>query len=466
MPGRSRSGSHSHSPAGEKGRKNGKNGINEKADSQNKEDTTVVHDKPPEVISPAVTNRPGTRDQPLQLPGYDTETGNVEKQLHKVDNRQKEKRSHYKGHKESSSSQGLDIAKILKQQAEILSIVRPRAPATVSVNPATVQSTQAVQPTHAISDSNSMTPVQGDGANQTDRTQQAGDTAPVEQQGEEMQDEGIVAALNLAFKVDPNSGTDIDPQLAQFIENCINLPSAIEWEDMKVIRDVYKRPANCPSIGVPSIPDSLTGTMSRAAKSRDQSLGFMQSWVMTAMAAMGRIADDLKPFEMDDKVPWARAVYIKTLDVIRILSHLSVNEISKRRKEEVKEFLPQPYKKIANPKTQKPQIQLFGSELNEDVRICEEEAKMTTKLRSIDMYQSRFIPYRKQRGKPRNANFNNLNRQYGNWNNAPGAQLPPPPPMPFPGFPQPPANYGPPQFRFQRPYNNRGRGQKRRGAKP
>lgn len=238
---------------------------------------------------------------------------------------------------------------------------------------------------------------------------------------------------------------------------------------MVIICDVYKRPGNCPSIGVPSIPDTLTGTMSGVGKKRDQAFCFMQSWVMTAMSAMGNIANDLKPFEMDDKVPWARALYVKSLDVIRILAHLSVNEISKRRKEEVKTFLPKTYKKIANPKPQKVDIPLFGEELNEDVRICEEEAKMGNKLKSIDFYQERFIPYKKQRGNPRFQNHNNANRGYYNrppYHNNP-VQQPPPQQFAYQGFQQPLPNFNTPPYRFpNRPFQYRGRGQKRRGAKP
>lgn len=61
-----------------------------------------------------------------------------------------------------------------------------------------------------------------------------------------------------AFGSTLNASSDIDQQIAQFIENYINLPSTIEWEDMKIICEVYKRPGNCPSVGVPSVPESLT----------------------------------------------------------------------------------------------------------------------------------------------------------------------------------------------------------------
>lgn len=473
MPGRSRSDSRSRSASGEKVKKNEKTGNVEKADSHSKPSSNDSQDKngkPNEFTRPAVTNRAGTKEQPLSIPGYDTETGNFEELIRKEQKaKESGRKSHSRSSKDSSSSQTLDIAKILRQQAEILAIVRPKPPVPATgARPGEVIANQPpvnqpVPPRQVVD------AAQAGAVNQPDPIQIGDNQQPENQLVDEPQDEGIVAALNLAFKVDPNAGTNIDSQIAQFIENCINLPSAIEWDDMKVIREIYKRPGNCPSIGVPGIPDTLSATMSGVGKSRDQSLGFMQSWVMTAMSAVGAIADDLKPFEMDETVPWARAVYVKALDVIRILAHLSVNEISKRRKEEVKTFLPKPYKKIATPKPQKPQIKLFGEELNEDVRVCEEEAKMTSKLKSIDMYQGRFIPYRKPRGRSRFSNPGQVHQQHGNWgthyNNQ--AQMPPPPPMPYQGFHQPPPNVNTPPYRFpSRPYNPQGRGQKRRGNRP
>lgn len=70
----------------------------------------------------------------------------------------------------------------------------------------------------------------------------------VEQQVDVNQDEGLVSVLILTFKVDPNAGGEVDPQIAQFVENCLNLHSALEWEDMKIIREVHKCLGNCPSI--------------------------------------------------------------------------------------------------------------------------------------------------------------------------------------------------------------------------
>lgn len=171
-----------------------------------------------------------------------------------------------------------------------------------------------------------------------------------------------MSTLNLAFAVDPNAGADIDNDVAQFIEDCLNLPAAIEWEDMKIIREVYKRPKNCPSIGVPIVPESLLATMSQARKDRDKHMGYIQAWAMRALSAMG----DLKPFKMNNTVPWVRSVYAKALDVIRILSHLSINEVSKRSKAGVKSLLPAQYKKLASPKPKEKEIQLFGDEIAED----------------------------------------------------------------------------------------------------
>lgn len=152
-----------------------------------------------------------------------------------------------------------------------------------------------------------------------------------------------------------------------------------------------------------------------------------------------------------------------------MLAPLSVNEISKRRKEEVKVILPTQYKKIANPKPDKTKVKLFGEELNEDVKVCEDEAKMTTKLKSIDYYQGRFVPYKKQKGRGRYMNPSANDRQHGYWNaHYNQNQLMPltPPPTQYQCFQQAPPNFGPPQTQYQpRPYNYRGHGQRRTNAK-
>lgn len=48
----------------------------------------------------------------------------------------------------------------------------------------------------------------------------------------------LVSVLNLAFQVDPNAGSEIDPEIVQLIENCLNLPAALEREDLKMIKEV------------------------------------------------------------------------------------------------------------------------------------------------------------------------------------------------------------------------------------
>lgn len=134
--------------------------------------------------------------------------------------------------------------------------------------------------------------------------------------------------------------------------------------------------------------------MSQAAKDRDKHMGYAQAWVMTALSAMSSVVSDLKHYEMDSSLPWVRPVYAKSLDMIRILSHLSVNEISKHRKAEFKTFVPTQYKKLANPKPVEPEIQLFGEEIAEDIKACDEEAKVANKLKTAEFLRGRYHPYR------------------------------------------------------------------------
>lgn len=441
-------------------------------------------------MSPARTSRPGTRQQPLQIPGYDNENGlNVEDPKHKKDKRDSKDGEYKKGHSRSSAketSHNLDIAKILKQQAEILQLMKkiPNVAGQTSAHAPSSSSVPAVS--HSMTSAERGNQVQINQAQSNQATSSAtaalqGDEevqvrAEPNQGGENIeqgaeQDTGLVSALNLAFTIDPNAGSDIDGDIAQFIENCLTLPNALEWEDMKVIREIYKRPKNCPHIGVPKIPDSLGLTMSQAGKDRDKHMGYAQAWVMTALSAMGNIASELKTFEMDTTVPWVRPLYAKSLDVIRVLSHLSVNEISKRRKAEVKAFLPVQYKKLANPRTVEPVIKLFGEEIAEEVRVCDEEAKITNKLRSADFVRGRYHPYRSQRGRPRFTGPAIANRQYqGNWQTQYQQQSVQYPQQQqqthYQGFQQATTPPAPPTYQFQpRPYRGRPRGQRRRGAK-
>lgn len=362
-------------------------------------------------------------------------------------------------------AQSLDIATILKQQAEILKLLHG------NMEGRREQTTTPVQ-TNPVSTVHSVTHAEGQ-INQPPVNQPAAQpTADESVQGTEGhavqpdhdQDPGLVSALNLAFTVDPNSGSEIDDDIARFIENCLNLPNALDWEDMKIIREVYKRPKNCPSIGVPKVPDTLGITLSQAGKDRDKAMCFAQSWVMAGLSAMGKIASDLKPHEMDSSVPWVRPVYAKALDMIRILAHLSVNEISKRRKLEVKAFLPNQYKKLANPKPVVPEIPLFGEELSEDVRECDEQAKVANKLRSLEYYRGRFQPYRRKKGRSRFAGSAMSNRQYqDNWVGQQQPQQNQAQPFPNQGFQQAVPPPAPPRPFQYRPYRGRGRNQGRRG---
>lgn len=474
MPRESRSKSTSVSSDKKRARESDHTGIRNERNNGDKLDNVHPNDSGNQdnIIprSPAVTGAPGTAIQPLQIPGYDSEKIDELEPPKKVSKEDKDKernrRSHYKSSSSKDAAKNLDIEKILKQQDEILSFFKANFPQRSQ----TSQSTTA--PSIAIQSAHSMTPAQGQTnqlpVNHSEVTVTAGDNradlvTPGDIQLEPEQDPGLVGSLNLAFSVDPNAGEEIDKDIAQFIENCLNLPNALDWEDMKIIREIYKRPKNCPSLGVPKIPDTLGITMSQAGKDRDKAMGYAQSWVMAGLSAMGSIATDLKPFEMDTSVPWVRPVYAKSLDMIRILAHLSVNEISKRRKIEVKSFLPTQYKKLANPKPTVPEIKLFGEEISEDIRVCDEEAKVANKLKSVDFYRGRFQHFRTQRGRARVAGPAIANRQYqGSWvpqqQQNQGHQTT----QDFHQGGQPPA---PPPQNQHRPYRGRGRGNRRRGAR-
>lgn len=122
-------------------------------------------------------------------------------------------------------------------------------------------------------------------------------------------------------------GPAIETSIAELIENCLNVPAATSRLEMQASRDVYKRASNCPNIGVPVVEKSILNSMSGPGQDRDKALKFMQGWVMTALSAMGSNADDIKPYELDEKCPWVRPIYAKMIDVIRILVHLSQKKL-------------------------------------------------------------------------------------------------------------------------------------------
>lgn len=464
MPRESRSKSTSVSSE-RRARESAKNGIHNEntvnTDKQTSQDGIINETVP---RSPAVTGAPSTEQQLLSLPGYDQEIVDealkAAQKAAKEKEKDRQKRSHSKSSSAREAAKSLDIEKILKQQEEILSLFKSKCPQGNQTR------THEEQRVHAVTLPQVQTnqvPVNQDQAAATGGDQ--GMVTHGDEREEGDQDPGLVGSLNLAFAVDPNAGAEIDSDIAQFIENCINLPNALDWEDMKIIREIYKRPKNCPSLGVPKIPDTLGITMSQMGKDRDKAMSYAQSWVMAGISAMGSIASDLKPFEMDSNVPWARPVYAKSLDMIRILAHLSVNEISKRRKIEVKSFLPAQYKKIANPKPVVPDIQLFGEEVSEDIRVCDEEAKVASKLKSVEYHRGRYQPYRNQRGRARFAGSALSARPYQtNWvnqnqhNQFHGHQQ-------TQDFHQGGQQPAPPQQNQNRPYRGRGRGNRRRGAR-
>lgn len=218
---------------------------------------------------------------------------------------------------DSSTYQGFDITTLIKQQLQLLQQLHAQHNAQ---NPATAN-TSASSTGHA--------PVQpavnNDPHPNLDTTGQAGQVQNAAVPDEP--DLGLANQLNLAFQVDPNMGPAVEASIAELIENCLNVPAATSRIEMQAMRDVYKRPSNCPSIGVPVVEKSILNSMSGAAQDRDKSMKFMQGWVMTALSAMGSIADDIKPYELDENCPWVRPIYAKMIDVIRILAHISVNEI-------------------------------------------------------------------------------------------------------------------------------------------
>lgn len=140
------------------------------------------------------------------------------------------------------------------------------------------------------------------------------------------------------------------------------------------MRKVNKYPKNSPSVGV-AIDDTLMENMSDAARDRDKATRFL-GWLMAVISLAGSIANDLNPFEHDDSISWARTPYAKRIDLIRVLAHCRVNESIYKDKEP---FF-QSYKKLANPRREVPKKQLFGNDLADNLKSCEEDARISLKF--------------------------------------------------------------------------------------
>lgn len=131
----------------------------------------------------------------------------------KKDSKRECRRSHSSSsyHKDTH---GIDIAKILKQQAEILQIIRPTKTVAVPTQKDSVPVTSAASGfTQAINSNNQAQAVQASTDDVID--DQAGNVdsnqAPT---GAQQQDPWFVGVLNLAFAVDPNAGEEIDADIA------------------------------------------------------------------------------------------------------------------------------------------------------------------------------------------------------------------------------------------------------------
>lgn len=223
----------------------------------------------------AVTNQPGTSGQPLCYPGIDMPV--LTKELPFTTTEAVFSENSLPINTQGVNvpqMQGFDIALLLRQQMELLKQLQPQWAAAVTLPPSRSITTPIFSLGQGVQTSTSASvPVSNNNTSQSRQNianvsvsaspAAAGNVQnqPVVSGDDQV---GLISALNNALATDTSIGEELDPDIAELIENCLNLPNATPWDEMQAIRDVYKCPSNCPSLVVPLVNKSMYENMTKA----------------------------------------------------------------------------------------------------------------------------------------------------------------------------------------------------------
>lgn len=218
--------------------------------------------------------------------------------------------------------------------------------------------------------------------------------------------ENLFARFARTLRVPTDVGADLDPHLANLLNQVFERPLAPE--EFLRIKEATLRPANCVQLQVPPVPEAIWVKISSELKGRDKSMQKLHGDFLCFILKIIRCLEKLH--ELLPSCPAIGTPVEELAEALGVAGHIHKVGFIEQRRETLKPDLPGEFKRLAGSNFPPCPSSLFGDNLVENVKSISEVARLSERMaaagktKTSQLHQrGRFHPYTRGR-------FNNFRR--------------------------------------------------------
>ncbi len=179
--------------------------------------------------------------------------------------------------------------------------------------------------------------------------------------------------LQSFYKETEIEGAPVSTEIAPIINRGLRVMG--QQDAMKKLRDTYSRPSNVGNLKIPKVNPIVWKTLSTKGKCVDAAIQKSMSKFSAAITPVVKQIDLLATHKKEVKRhPVLQEMKQLTMDAMHMLSH-AVTSSNQMRKDAVKSELHPKFQKLCNPDHAVSETQLFGDQLQSELKDLDEEKK-------------------------------------------------------------------------------------------
>ena len=189
------------------------------------------------------------------------------------------------------------------------------------------------------------------------------------------EDDSVLASKTKEIVVDSTVGPPLQDEVAEFLSKSF----AKKWKhaELDKKRTAYPRPTNADCLTTPRINESVFVKLGTQPKNRDRGWQNNHTFFAAAVTAMSRVADLLMINEKS--APWVKEALSLSADALSLCGALNA-EWTKSRREDIKTYLPEDFKRLVSDEAPASKTWLFGDDLEGSIKAVEIHNRLAKKM--------------------------------------------------------------------------------------
>ena len=189
------------------------------------------------------------------------------------------------------------------------------------------------------------------------------------------EEESVLTSKGKEIELDDSVGPPLQDPVADFIsKSCGKKWKQKELEKKKA---AYPKPSNAECLSTPKINEAVFAKLGTQAKNRDRGWQNNHITFVSAVSAMSRVADVLMVHEKS--APWVKEALSLSADALNLCGALN-SEWTKSRREDIKTYLPEDFKRLVSDENPASKNWLFGDDLEGSIKAVESHNRLAKKM--------------------------------------------------------------------------------------